>query len=74
MTAASDYLEAAAECRRTASVQKTLEMQEAWLMMAAAYERVAEKQVLLEDPAANPDLSVVTQTSETSIATTAQKR
>ena len=51
MTTALVYREAAAECRQNASIQKTVEMQEAWLMMADAYERVADKQPLLEDPA-----------------------
>jgi hypothetical protein len=51
MTTASDYLQAAAECRRTASIQKTLEQQEAWLMMAEAYERVANKHSAREDQA-----------------------
>ena len=51
MSTASEYLEAAAECRRTASIQKTVEQQEAWLMMAEAYERVANKHSAREDQA-----------------------
>jgi hypothetical protein len=50
MTKASEYREAAVECRQIASIQKTVAMQEAWLMMADAYERVANKQSLIEDP------------------------
>ena len=45
---AAEYLEEAAECRRVASTQTKQEMQEAWLMMASAFEVVAERQFLRE--------------------------
>ena len=45
---AAEYLEEAAECRRVASTQTKQEMQEAWLMMASAFEVVAERQSLRE--------------------------
>ncbi|HWL92045.1 MAG TPA: hypothetical protein VNT79_00795 [Phycisphaerae bacterium] len=45
---AAEYLEEAAECRRVATTQTKQEMREAWLMMASAFEVVAERQSLRE--------------------------
>ena len=59
----AEYLEEAAECRRVASTQTKQEMQEAWLMMASAFEVVAERQSLRENAGGAVEASICVKSS-----------